>query len=391
MNQTRWRPLPFNQFVLKVHGHCNLSCDYCYIYRSGDQSWRTRPPRMSEELVRKTCHRISEHAEEFSLDSIHVILHGGEPLLVGHDAIEYIAQQLTQHLADSVMVRIGVQTNGLLIDEKFLRIFDRWNIKVGISLDGNRGGHDRHRKYHHGGGSHAHTIAKLALLTRPSTRHLFSGLLSTIDLDSDPVQVYEELVSHDPPAIDFLLPHGNWVNPPPRRVPGSLEAPYADWLLTVFEHWYHAPRRRTGIRLFEDVISLLLGGVARSESVGLTPSRSVVIETDGSLEQVDSVKSAYPGAARLGLTVQENKLSEALSHPAIVARQTGVGALADFCQKCPVHRVCGGGHFAHRYRVGSGFLNPSVYCVDLEKIIKHIHRRLLTDLTGSEPIGPDHS
>ncbi|MGH3248417.1 MAG: aKG-HExxH-type peptide beta-hydroxylase, partial [Trebonia sp.] len=33
---------------------------------------------------------------------------------------------------------------------------------------------------------------------------------------------------------------------------------------------------------------------------------------------------------------------------------------------------CGGGLYAHRYRTGSGFDNPSVYCGDLEKIISHV-------------------
>jgi uncharacterized protein len=26
-----WRPQPFHQFVLKLHGWCNLSGDYCYV------------------------------------------------------------------------------------------------------------------------------------------------------------------------------------------------------------------------------------------------------------------------------------------------------------------------------------------------------------------------
>jgi hypothetical protein len=33
---------------------------------------------------------------------------------------------------------------------------------------------------------------------------------------------------------------------------------------------------------------------------------------------------------------------------------------------------CGGGLYAHRYKTGSGFDNPSVYCADLLKIITHV-------------------
>jgi uncharacterized protein len=38
-----WQPRPFQQYILKLHGWCNLSCNYCYVYEMADQSWRTRP------------------------------------------------------------------------------------------------------------------------------------------------------------------------------------------------------------------------------------------------------------------------------------------------------------------------------------------------------------
>ncbi|MFM9559368.1 FxsB family radical SAM/SPASM domain protein, partial [Streptomyces caniscabiei] len=54
------------------------------------------------------------------------------------------------------------------------------------------------------------------------------------------------------------------------------------------------------------------------------------------------------------------------------------------CRACPLVRICGGGHYAHRYRPGSGFRNPSVYCADLDVLIRHIARRL----EGVLAVGP---
>ena len=50
---------PFRQIVLKVHGQCNLACDYCYVYEHGDQSWRDRPRAMSpgDRRGRREPHR----------------------------------------------------------------------------------------------------------------------------------------------------------------------------------------------------------------------------------------------------------------------------------------------------------------------------------------------
>jgi uncharacterized protein len=36
--------------------------------------------------------------------------------------------------------------------------------------------------------------------------------------------------------------------------------------------------------------------------------------------------------------------------------------------------------YTHRYRPGTGFLNPSVYCADLMKFIDHASARVQADL-----------
>jgi uncharacterized protein len=61
-----------------------------------------------------------------------------------------------------------------------------------------------------------------------------------------------------------------------------------------------------------------------------------------------------------------------LRTPGFAARQLGAAGLCEECRECPVVRVCGGGNYAHRYRAGRGMLNPSVYCLDLFKLIRHI-------------------
>jgi len=63
-------------------------------------------------------------------------------------------------------------------------------------------------------------------------------------------------------------------------------------------------------------------------------------------------------------------------HPAVVARQLGLEGLSPTCQQCELVAVCGGGYYPHRYRPGSGFLNPSVYCSDLAVLISHITSRI---------------
>jgi uncharacterized protein len=375
-----WRPSPFRSFVLKIHSRCNLRCGYCYMYEMADQSWRSQPAAMTRATVDLAAMRIAEHAATHGLGEIEIILHGGEPLLAGPELISYAVGAVRDAVGDQTRVSASVQTNGVRLDREFLRLLDRLDVAVGVSLDGSPAMHDRHRRRPDGGGSHAAVAAALAELGRRS--HLFSGILCVIDLRNDPLDAYESLLPFDPPVIDFLLPHGNWSAPPPGREPDSDATPYADWLIAVFDRWYRAPRKETGIRLFEEIINLLLGGSSRVENIGLSPVTVVVVEVSGDIEQSDMLKAAYHGAAVTGLHIKRDSFDSALLTAGTAARQLGADALAPECRSCAVHRVCGGGLYPHRYRAGAGFAHPSVYCADLYRLIGHIRGELVGDLAA---------
>ncbi|AQZ71115.1 Transcriptional regulator [[Actinomadura] parvosata subsp. kistnae] len=373
-----WRPTPFRQFILKIHSRCDLACTYCYMYEMADQSWRSQPLRMAPDVVTAVAARIAEHVRAHDLPSVELILHGGEPLLVSPEEIE----RLVGTVRDAVEADVAVtaQTNGVRLDRTYLSLFDRLGIGVGVSLDGDRQAHDRSRTTADGRGSYHKVAAGLRLLAEPPFERLFRGLLCIVDLRNDPTETYRALLGFGPPTIDFLLPHGTWAQPPPGLGRDDGATPYADWLIEIFDQWYAAPARPANVRLFDEIIYLLVGGASASEQIGLSPTAMVVVETDGTIEQSDILKSAYEGAPLTGLHVSRDSFDDALRLPGIAARQIGWDALSDTCRACEVARVCGGGHYAHRYRPGSGFRNPSVYCADLLRLITHVANTIKRDL-----------
>ena len=377
-----WQPTPFRQFILKLHSRCNLACTYCYMYELADQSWRAQPRMMSRAVITVAASRIAEHARSHRLSSIRVIFHGGEPLLAGRDALIDAVRQIRAVVDARVVIDFRVQTNGTLLTPELLDALERRDIRIGVSLDGDMASHDLNRRYPSGRGSYENVASALRELKRRP--RIYSGLLCVIDLGADPVATYESMLEFAPPVIDFLLPHGTWSSRPPGRTE-SAATPYADWLITVFERWYRASSRETGIRLFDEIIHLLLGGQSASEAVGLTPSSLVVVETDGSIEQADSLKSAYHGAAATGLHVFSDPFDAVLRFPQVAATQLGLEALSPDCLRCPVGSICGGGLYAHRYKAGAGFRNRSVYCPDLYALITHISRQLVADLRLGQP------
>ena len=366
----------FRQFVVKIASRCDLACDHCYVYEHADQSWRGRPRFMSARVAEAVIERIAEHAETHVLRSVRVILHGGEPLLAGVERIRGFARRLRSAMPPESTADLRVQTNGLRLDEEFCRMFLEEGIGVGVSIDGDRASNDRHRRYADGRSSYPALEAAIRLLGSEHYRPIFKGLLCTIDVENDPVAVFDALAAFDPPRIDLLLPHATWVHPPPAA--GRGQTSYAQWLLAVHRRWSERGRPMD-VRLFSSVADLRAGRASGTEALGSGAADVVVVETDGEIEQADSLKTAFPGAPATGFDVMRHSFEEAASHQGFAARRSGSAALSPICRRCPVVRVCGGGLYAHRYD-GTGFANPSVYCSDLYTFI--------TRLSSDDPSAP---
>jgi uncharacterized protein len=369
--------VPISQFVLKVHSRCDLACDHCYVYRHADQSWRRRPSAMSAETADWAVRRIAEHAVAHGLPEVCVILHGGEPLLLGVQRARAVLEKLRAQLSPVTTIDLRIVTNGVRLNEDWCRLFAEYDVKVGVSLDGDQVANDRHRRFRNGQSSYTQVNRALSLLREPEFRHLYAGILCTVDIANDPDAVYSALVAQAPPRLDLLLPHATWHNPPDRpldTVGGVSEdilgTAYADWLLRIYRRWTQEGRP-VPIRLFDSLLSAARGGPSFSEAFGTDSVDVLVIETDGSWEQPDSMKTAHQGAAATGMRVSEQAVDDVARHPQIAARQGGVAGLCATCRACPVVRICGGGLYAHRYGHG-GFDNPSVYCADLKELITKI-------------------
>jgi len=340
-----------------------------------DASFRDQPRLMPGRVVERVARAIGAHVAKHELTDISILLHGGEPLLAGADRLSAIATTVQTHVPSTTRVRFGLQTNGVLLDAAAVRTLAAAGIQVAVSLDGDAEAHNRHRRKTNGSGSYILAREAIRLLAEGRHRRSFAGLLCVVDLANDPTTVYRALAATNPPVVDFLLPFGNWSTPPPGRLPDD-STPYGDWLCAAFDAWYDAPEGRPEVRLFREVITLLLGGTSRTEQIGLSPARMVVFNLDGKIEQVDSLRSAYPGAASTALSGFTHDLEDALAHPAIAVRQFGLHGLAEECRACPLVKVCGGGHYVHRFARENGFQNRSVFCKDLSRLILHVRRRV---------------
>ncbi|MFJ8599412.1 FxsB family radical SAM/SPASM domain protein [Streptomyces shenzhenensis] len=275
-------------------------------------------------------------------------------------------------MPSGTQVRYELQTNGTLLSDAWLDLFEQYEVAVGVSLDGPPRANDRHRLSHAGRSSAASAVRGIELLrSRPQ---LFAGLLAVVDLANDPAEVHDYLAAFAPPVIDFGLPHATHDDPPHRGDPSVPE--YGLWMSKVYDTWLAQPEHRHSVRMLEDIVALSSGVRGSVETLGLAPPTSVVIESDGSIEGVDTLRSVQEGASWLGLDVFQHSFDEAMLHPKLRNRQHGLHALAGKCRNCPFVNVCGGGYLPHRFSAADGYRNPSVYCADLEYLIRHVQGSL---------------
>jgi len=99
---------------------CNLSCPYCYEHPMREAG--NYPDK--EYDLDKMISALEKEGDYFAL-------FGGEPLLTDIKTIEELWKFGFQKYG-----RNGIQTNGTLITDEHIELFKKYNVSVGVSLDG---------------------------------------------------------------------------------------------------------------------------------------------------------------------------------------------------------------------------------------------------------------
>jgi uncharacterized protein len=352
--------------LLKVASSCNLNCSYCYVYHMGDESWRTLPKRMSAETETAVADQLGalHKAQERPFS---IVLHGGEPLLLGASRLRGLFARLRSAL--SAECSISIQTNGVLISDAILEVCSLFDVSLSVSLDGPTSIHDRFRVDLRDRPSHQGVLRGLAKLkSHPRSAHLFSGVLAVVDPHSSPAEVYGFFKALAVPSVDFLYRDGNHtVLPYGKASPRSVE--YGRWMSDILD-LYIADPAPFRIRMLDDMIKLLLGGRGVKEGVGLTDFGIVVIETDGSVKKNDTLKSSPLGDGfEKAWNIREDCLADITVSSEFRAYHEAQRPTSVTCRDCPVLNVCGGGMLTHRFKSGSGYDNPTIFCADQTLLI----------------------
>lgn len=171
--------------TLHLTRSCNLRCSYCYS-----------PPKPGPAMTLETGRRALALGATLGEDSCGIVFFGGEPLLHKDLMRALVAEARQMQGRGQGRFHFKLTTNGLLLDEDFLRFAVDEDILIAMSLDGVPAAHDRHRRLPDGSPSFDRLLPKLRMLlaARP-----YASVLMVVNPDT--VALFTE-------SVCFLLDEG---------------------------------------------------------------------------------------------------------------------------------------------------------------------------------------
>ncbi len=326
----------FQVFVKPAGAACNLACRYCYYLGRGPAGPSAAPARMPESLLESAiAQQIAASPDEI----VRFSWHGGEPAVLGLDYFRRIVGIMRRLCPAGRTIANGLQTNGTLLDDEWGRFLAAEGFSVGLSLDGPRAVHDRHRLTRDGRPSFDDARRGLDVLRRHGVP---TDILCVVGGHNAgrPLEVYGFFRAIGASFVTFLP----LVEPRP-DAPGGVSPEtvrpeaWGDFLCAVFDEWVERDIGRVKIQIVEEAARTAFG-----QEHSLCIFRPVcgdvpVLEWNGDLFSCDHYVD--PGH-RLG-NISQIPLVDLLESPA--QRAFGLaklGTLPSVCRACEVLDMCNG-------------------------------------------------
>lgn len=372
------------QIIVKVSERCNLACDYCYFFYGGDESYKEHSPIISASTVKATVSYLVQAVEELSLKEVVFILHGGEPLMMKKTRFVDLCQQLRDALDPITELRIDLQTNAVLIDDEWIGIFQKYQVGVGVSVDGPKIYNDQHRIDKRGRGTHDKVVTGINLVKQAVKEKKLGGIgaINVVNPHYDGRLVYDHLTKElGITTTHFLLPDQHHANTDLNDIPL-----YRNYLLSLLNAWLEDERGEVDVRFFTQIIKRLMQRRFERDYVNpVNTHRNIVLamSSDGEIGPDDTLRTTDPKIMQTGLFVHNSTVLDAVIHPQIALMKQLINEIPDGCLECEWANVCRGGiEPIHNFTgVGSTYYDQfqakSVYCEALIEFFEKLSISLL--------------
>jgi uncharacterized protein len=362
----RWASRGFQVFVKPAGPLCNLACRYCYYVGKELYARSEDPPRMSDDLLEDY---IVQHIAASPDEIIRFSWHGGEPTVLGLDFFRRAAAIQRKHRPAGRLIANGLQTNGILLDEGWGRFLAEEGFAVGLSLDGPRDMHDRHRTSKDGKSTFDQVMRGYEVLRRHQVSTDILCVVSDANV-SRPLEVFGFFKGIGASYLTFI--------PLVEKAPGAgggvtaetvPAAAWGEFLCAVFDEWVGGDIGRVKVQIFEEAARAAFG-----QEHSLCIFRPVcgdipVVERNGDFYACDHFVDP---AHRIG-NLLETPLAELLESPAQKAfGQAKRDSLPRYCRECESLEMCHGECPKNRFiRTPDGENGLNYLCEGYRRFFRH--------------------
>lgn len=365
--------------IVKLTERCNINCTYCYFFNKDDLGYERHPKYLKIEHAREMARYLREGAKLLYARGIKLDMHGGEPLMLGVKRFEEICDMFTQELKDFEL-SFRIQTNGMLINDEWIRLFKKYNMHVGVSIDGDEHTNDRYRIDHKGRGTYQRVKAGVKRLQAAVKSGYLRpvGALCVINPEVSGARIYRHLV-HELgfTGFNFLLPLDDFDELSQDK---SKTNGYGKFLCDAFDAYIEDDNPDVYVRTFETAIRALVGGENYSltrELVDGYSNQAIVLSSDGEVGPDDTLRPSSGGFFTGEYTIYNSSLRDFVNSEDAKQIRHATQELCEKCQECVWRNACRGGALINRYSKHNGFNNPSALCDELFMYYEHIARYLV--------------
>lgn len=282
---------------------------------------------------------------------------GGEPTLMGLDFYKKAVELQKEYGKDGQVVSNALQTNGVLLDEKWCEFLHEYKFLVGISLDGPRKYHDHYRVDKAGNGTFDRVMAAIENCRKHKVEFNVLVLLNDKNVEV-PDELFDFFTGQKIKYLQFVPCVEREVSTGKIAEFSITSKQYGDFLRTIFDRWYEYGHEKLSIRVFDSVLNYIIHGRHTNCTFNRKCDDYIVIEHNGDAFCCDFfVEDQYRLGNILELPVEELFQSEIKKQFVNQKRN-----IHNKCLICRHNAICRGGCLKDRIAVGDGFANPSYFC-----------------------------
>jgi uncharacterized protein len=354
--KSRAYPYRTELLVVQPTPFCNINCTYCYL-----------PHRNStKKLEIDVAERIFSRVFSFPTmgDAITIVWHAGEPMVM---PVGYYEQMfsLIERTSGGITVQHAFQTNGTLISDEWCDLIRKWNVNVGVSLDGPEEFHNLHRKFRNGTGSFALAYRGIEILQRHKIDFHVISVLTRESLSS-PESMFEFFFNAGIDNISFNIEESEGTHESSFTKKGSFAAEYRNFL-TKFLKLALARRPQMSVREFDSSMQAIMGHGKGLRNEQAEPFSILSLDTDGIVStfspELLGLKHPLYVDFEFG-NVLEDSFDEIAERVLSSKLYSDIEAGRKACESvCEYFNVCGGGAPANKiYENGTANSTQTAYC-----------------------------